>query len=177
MIDVDGYRFNVGIIIVNKEGKLFWGKRIQQDAWQFPQGGIRENETPQQALFRELKEEVGLDPSDVRVLGRTEGWISYDLPKHLIRHHSRPLCIGQKQIWFMLGLEGEFDCINLNMHERPEFEDWAWVDYWRPVQEVISFKQSVYQQALTELESTLEKFWLHKYLREELLSADKSKSE
>ncbi len=177
MIDVDGYRFNVGIIIVNKEGKLFWGKRIQQDAWQFPQGGIRENETPQQALFRELKEEVGLDPSDVRVLGRTEDWISYDLPKHLIRHHSRPLCIGQKQIWFMLGLESELDCINLNMHERPEFEDWAWVDYWRPVQEVISFKQSVYQQALTELESTLEKFWLHKYLREEVLSEDEKKSE
>ncbi|MCF6253998.1 MAG: RNA pyrophosphohydrolase [Thiomicrorhabdus sp.] len=164
MIDVDGYRFNVGIIIVNKEGKLFWGKRIHQEAWQFPQGGIRENETPQQALFRELKEEVGLDPSDVRVLGRTEDWISYDLPKHLIRHHSRPLCIGQKQIWFMLGLEGDADCINLSGHERPEFEDWAWVDYWRPVQEVISFKQSVYHQALTELEVTLEKFWLHQYL-------------
>ncbi len=164
MIDIDGYRFNVGIIIVNKEGKLFWGKRIHQDAWQFPQGGIRENETPQQALFRELKEEVGLEASDVRVLGRTEGWISYDLPKHLIRQHSRPLCIGQKQIWFMLGLEGEYDCINLACHEKPEFEDWAWVDYWRPVQEVINFKQSVYQQALTELEVTLEKFWLHKYL-------------
>ncbi len=160
MIDVDGYRFNVGIIIVNKEGKLFWGKRIHQDAWQFPQGGVRENETPQQALFRELKEEVGLEPSDVRVLGRTEDWIRYDLPKHLIRHHSHPLCIGQKQIWFMLGLEGEGDCINLNAHDRPEFEDWVWVDYWRPVQEVISFKQSVYQQALTELEKSLERFWL-----------------
>ncbi|MCF6345154.1 MAG: RNA pyrophosphohydrolase [Thiomicrorhabdus sp.] len=164
MIDVDGYRFNVGIIIVNKEGKLFWGKRIYQDAWQFPQGGIRENETPQQALFRELKEEVGLNPTDVRVLGRTEEWIYYDLPKHLIRHHSRPLCLGQKQIWFMLGLEGEYDCINLNCHEKPEFEDWAWVDYWRPVQEVINFKQSVYQQALTELEVTLEKFWFHEHL-------------
>ena len=164
MIDVDGYRFNVGIIIVNKEGKLFWGKRIQQDAWQFPQGGIRENETPQQAAFRELKEEVGLDPSDVRILGRTEDWIHYDLPKHLIRQYSQPLCIGQKQIWFMFGFEGALDCINLNSHERPEFEDWAWVDYWRPVQEVISFKQSVYQQALTELEITLEKFWLHKHL-------------
>jgi len=86
VIDVDGYRSNVGIIIVNEEGKLFWGKRIHQEAWQFPQGGIRENETPQQSVFRELKEEVGLEPSDVRVLGRTADWISYDLPKHLIRH-------------------------------------------------------------------------------------------
>lgn len=160
MIDSDGYRANVGIIIVNKDGKLFWGKRIQQDAWQFPQGGIRENETPQQAVFRELKEEVGLDPSDVRILGRTEDWISYDLPKHLIRHYSQPLCIGQKQIWFMLGLEGDHSQIDVAHHDTPEFEAWDWVEYWRPVQEVISFKQSVYQQALTELESSLEKFWL-----------------
>jgi len=162
VIDEDGYRPNVGIIIVNKEGQLFWGKRIQQDAWQFPQGGIRESETPQQAVFRELKEEVGLDPSDVRVLGRTEDWLCYDLPKHLIRHYSQPVCIGQKQIWFMLGLESSVDQINLTHHETPEFEDWAWVDYWKPVQEVVSFKQAVYHQALTELEETLTKFWLPK---------------
>ncbi len=164
MIDSEGYRPNVGIIIVNKEGKLFWGKRIQQDAWQFPQGGIRENETPQQAVFRELKEEVGLDPSDVRILGRTEDWISYDLPKHLIRHYSHPICVGQKQIWFMLGLESEESQINLNSHDAPEFEGWDWVEYWQPVQEVVNFKQAVYHQALTELENTLEKFWFHKYL-------------
>lgn len=162
MIDEDGYRPNVGIIIASKSGQLFWGKRIQQDAWQFPQGGIRENETPQQAVFRELKEEVGLDPSDVRVLGRTDDWLCYDLPKHLIRHYSQPVCIGQKQIWYMLGLEGDIDRINLNLHDRPEFEDWAWVDYWRPVQEVVSFKQGVYHQALTELQDSLNKFWLPK---------------
>ncbi len=162
MIDEDGYRPNVGIIIVNKEGQLFWGKRIQQDAWQFPQGGIRENETPQQAVFRELKEEVGLNPSDVRVLGRTADWLCYDLPKHLIRHYSQPVCIGQKQIWFMLGLESDADQIDVTHHERPEFEEWTWVDYWRPVQEVVCFKQAVYHQALTELEETLTKFWLPK---------------
>ena len=162
MIDADGYRPNVGIIIVNKEGKLFWGKHIQQDAWQFPQGAIVDHETPQQAVFRELKEEVGLEPSDVRILGRTEDWISYDLPKHLIRHYSQPVCIGQKQIWFMLGFEGEASSINLSQHESPEFEDWDWVDYWRPVQEVVSFKQAVYHQALTELLPTLETFWLNR---------------
>lgn len=160
MIDENGYRPNVGIIIVNKQGKLFWGKRVNQDAWQFPQGGIRENETPQQAAFRELKEEVGLEPTDVRVLGRTQDWLSYDLPKHLIRHYSHPVCIGQKQIWFLLGLECGNDNIDLCRHDTPEFEDWVWVDYWKPVQEVVNFKQAVYQQALTELESVLERFWL-----------------
>ncbi|CAN8139047.1 RNA pyrophosphohydrolase [Thiomicrorhabdus sp. 6S2-11] len=160
MIDQDGYRPNVGIIIVNKEGKLFWGKRVHQDAWQFPQGGIRENETPQQAVFRELKEEVGLEPCDVRVLGRTDDWLCYDLPKHLIRHNSTPVCIGQKQIWFMLGLESDNNRIDLNRHDSPEFEAWDWVDYWRPVQDVVNFKQAVYHKALTELEHTIDKFWL-----------------
>ncbi|WP_029934974.1 RNA pyrophosphohydrolase [Thiomicrospira pelophila] len=162
MIDQDGYRLNVGIIIANKQGKLFWGKRIQQEAWQFPQGGIRESETPQQAVFRELREEVGLSPSDVRVLGKTSDWLHYDLPKHLIRHYSQPVCVGQKQIWFLLGLESSDDAINLADHPTPEFETWTWVDYWRPVQEVVNFKQSVYHLALTELEDALNKFWLPK---------------
>ncbi|MPQ76170.1 RNA pyrophosphohydrolase [Hydrogenovibrio sp. JE_KL2] len=161
MIDEDGYRQNVGIIIVNKEGKLFWGKRVNQDAWQFPQGGVCVHETPQQAVFRELKEEVGLDPSDVRILGRTKDWISYDLPKHLIRHYSHPVCIGQKQIWFLLGMVGEEAKINLDCHETPEFEGWQWVEYWLPVQNVVDFKQGVYHQALTELEEHLQKFWLN----------------
>lgn len=159
MIDADGYRPNVGIIIVNKQGKLFWGKRIHQDAWQFPQGGVRESETLQQAVFRELKEEVGLDPSDVRVLGRTQDWISYDLPKHLIRHYSQPVCIGQKQVWFLLGLESGEDKIDLVWHDTPEFETWTWVDYWLPVQDVVEFKKAVYHQALSELDEHLKKFW------------------
>lgn len=159
MIDEDGYRHNVGIIIVNKEGKLFWGKRVHQDAWQFPQGGMRRHETPQQALFRELKEEVGLDPSDVRILGRTNDWLTYDLPKHLIRHYSEPVCIGQKQIWFMIGMVSGEQKINLNTHETPEFEGWIWVDYWKPVQDVVEFKQDVYHKALTELEQHVHKFW------------------
>lgn len=159
MIDQDGYRHNVGIIIVNKDGKLFWGKRVHQEAWQFPQGGIREHETPQQALFRELREEVGLEPSDVRILGRTQNWLCYDLPKHLIRHYSEPLCIGQKQIWFMIGMVSGEDKIDLNVHDSPEFEGWDWVEYWQPVRDVVEFKQEVYHKALTELEQHLQKFW------------------
>ena len=160
MIDTEGYRHNVGIIIVNKEGKLFWGKRVCQQSWQFPQGGIDENETPQQAVFRELKEEVGLNPADVRVLGRTEGWLKYDLPKHYVRSESYPICIGQKQIWFLLGLESDENSIDLNLHEKPEFDGWNWVDYWYPIQEVVDFKKEVYQLALMELEPYLKKFWL-----------------
>ncbi len=163
MIDSEGYRHNVGIIIANKQGHLFWGKRIHQEAWQFPQGGVRESETPQQAVFRELKEEVGLNPSDVRILGRTEDWLSYDLPKHLIRHYSQPLCIGQKQIWFLLGLESCESSIRLDCHDKPEFEGWEWIEYWQPVQNVVDFKQAVYHQALTELQHHLEKFWLTKH--------------
>lgn len=160
MIDSDGYRLNVGIIIANKQGKLFWGKRVQQNAWQFPQGGIRENETPQQAVFRELKEEVGLSPSDVRVLGKTKDWLHYDLPKYLIRQNSQPICIGQKQIWYLLGLQADEQQINLTSHATPEFESWSWVDYWKPVQDVVEFKQAVYHEALTQLEQDLYQFWL-----------------
>lgn len=160
MIDADGYRHNVGIIIANKQGKLFWGKRMNQDSWQFPQGGMNEGETPQQAVFRELKEEVGLNPVDIRVLGRTEGWLSYDLPKHFVRNETLPICIGQKQIWFLLGLVAEEKAIDLNLDNQPEFDGWDWVEYWHPVQNVVNFKQEVYQSALAELEPFLQKFWL-----------------
>lgn len=159
MIDSDGYRLNVGIILVNREGQLFLGRRIGQDAWQFPQGGIRAHETPQQALFRELKEETGLDPGDVRILGKTSDWLRYDLPRRLVRQNSQPLCIGQKQLWFMLGLISTDTRICLNHTPEPEFEDWRWVNYWQPVHEVVTFKKSVYQKALVELEASLLRYW------------------
>lgn len=159
MIDDQGYRLNVGMILVNKAQQLFWARRIGQDAWQFPQGGIRHQETPQQALFRELKEEIGLDPSDVRILGKTQNWLHYELPKRLIRHNTQPVCIGQKQIWFMLGLISDEQSINLTHTSEPEFDEWRWVDYWHPVHEVVSFKKTVYQKALTELEDALQRYW------------------
>ncbi len=160
VIDEAGYRPNVGIIIVNPQGQLFLGKRINQDAWQFPQGGIQAHESPQQALFRELKEEVGLNPADVRILGRTQDWLRYELPAHLVRQHNKPVCIGQKQIWFMLGLVGLESHIQLDLFDNPEFEAYRWVDYWVPVQEAVEFKRNVYQQALTELEPFLHQLWL-----------------
>lgn len=160
VIDEEGYRPNVGLILVNPQGKVFWGKRVHQDAWQFPQGGIQRQETPQQAAFRELREEVGLRPADVRVLGRTKEWLRYQLPPQFVRHHKEPVCIGQKQIWFLLGLVGPESHIRLDLDETPEFENYRWVDWWVPVQEVVEFKRNVYQQALTELEPYLQQFWL-----------------
>ena len=151
MIDKQGYRPNVGIILTNREGKLLWARRIHQDAWQFPQGGIRKSETPQQAMYRELEEEVGLASEHVEILGSTRGWLRYRLPERFIRHSQQPLCIGQKQVWFMLRLISEENNVRLDLSNKPEFDHWRWVDYWYPLSEVVPFKRKVYQKALNEL--------------------------
>ncbi len=148
MIDANGYRANVGIIIFNNDNELFWARRIGQDAWQFPQGGIAYAESPEQAVYRELREETGLTAQDVEIIAQTEGWLHYDLPDHMVRRYKRPVCIGQKQKWFMLRLLADEKSISLDQTQRPEFDLWKWVDYWRPVNEVIFFKREVYREAL-----------------------------
>jgi putative (di)nucleoside polyphosphate hydrolase len=151
VIDSDGYRPNVGIILTNSDGQLLWARRIRQDAWQFPQGGIRTAETPEQAMYRELGEEIGLQPQHVNVLGATRGWLRYRLPERFIRRHQKPVCVGQKQVWFMLRLVGQERCVRLDLSDKPEFDNWRWVDYWQPLDEVVSFKRTVYKKALNEL--------------------------
>ncbi len=153
MIDSDGFRPNVGIILANDQGQVLWAKRVGQDAWQFPQGGVDDNETPEQAMFRELKEEVGLNPADVEVIGCTRGWLRYRLPKRMIRYHSKPLCIGQKQKWFLLRIRTDDSSICFHHSAKPEFDGWRWVSYWFPLGQVISFKREVYRSALKELVS------------------------
>lgn len=155
MIDQNGYRHNVGIILCNQDKRLLWARRIGQDAWQFPQGGIRENESPEDALFRELHEEIGLAPEHVEIIGCTRDWLSYDLPKHLIRHDRKPLCIGQKQRWFLLQLTGSDTDVRLDNSGKPEFDYWRWVEYWEPLDEVVFFKRNVYINVLRELEPLL----------------------
>jgi len=155
VIDSDGFRANVGIILSNPEGKVFWARRSGQNAWQFPQGGIQPNESPVDAMFRELYEETGLSADHVDVIGKTRGWLRYRIPKHLIRHRSKPLCIGQKQIWFCLRLIGSESNFNLQHSENPEFDRWRWVDYWKPVEDIVFFKRKVYKKALKELEPLL----------------------
>ncbi len=155
MIDSDGFRPNVGIILSNPDGKVFWARRYGQNAWQFPQGGINQNESPDQAMFRELFEETGLSPEHVEIVGKTSKWLRYRLPKWMVRKNSHPICIGQKQIWFILKLVGTESDFNLSTMDRPEFDNWSWVDYWQPMNEVVFFKRKVYKKALTELEPLL----------------------
>ena len=152
MIDSDGFRPNVGIMLANDQGQLLWARRIGgRDAWQFPQGGINAGESPQEALYRELEEEVGLSPDAVEVLGSTRGWLRYRLPKRYVRRDQSPVCIGQKQKWFLLRLLEDDDAVRLDLNDTPEFDHWQWVSYWYPLNQVIAFKREVYRRAMKEL--------------------------
>ena len=150
VIDTEGYRPNVGIILSNDQGQVFWARRIGQDSWQFPQGGIKRDEDPEAALFRELKEEVGLSSSAVKIIACTKGWLRYRLPKKMVRYDSHPVCVGQKQKWYMLRLLGDDSLICTNQSEQPEFDGWCWVSYWYPLGQVVSFKREVYRRAMRE---------------------------
>lgn len=134
---------------------MLWARRLGQDSWQFPQGGIQRDESPEQALYRELYEEIGLTPEHVEIIACTRGWLRYRLPKRFIRHKSKPICIGQKQRWFVLRLLVEDEVVRLDASDHPEFEEWRWVDYWQPLQEIVFFKRQVYKKALEELETAL----------------------
>jgi putative (di)nucleoside polyphosphate hydrolase len=150
----DGYRPNVGMILLNDVNQVFWARRAGQQGWQFPQGGMRRDETPEQALYRELYEEVGLQPPQVEILARTRGWLRYDLPERYRRaaNGSQQPIRGQKQIWFLLRLLEGDSAVRLDCCRRPEFDAWCWVDYWRPLEAIIEFKRDVYRRALAELE-------------------------
>ncbi len=152
LVDAHGFRPNVGIVVVNDRTQVLWARRVGgRDAWQFPQGGIQASETPEEALFRELYEEVGLAPDAVRLVARTRGWLKYRLPEHLRRRDSYPTFVGQKQKWFLLRLLGDDQEVRVSLSAKPEFDTWRWVSYWYPVGRVVGFKQDVYRQALKEL--------------------------
>jgi putative (di)nucleoside polyphosphate hydrolase len=156
MIDRDGYRPNVAIVLVNSKNQVFWGKRVKEHAWQFPQGGIKPGETPEQAMYRELQEETGLLPQHVKLLGRTRDWLHYNVPTHWVKREWRGTYKGQKQIWFLLRLVGR-DCdISLRASGHPEFDAWRWHDYWVPLEAVIEFKRESYRLGLEQLASYLE---------------------
>lgn len=152
MLDAEGYRPNVGIIVMNPNGQLFWAKRVGQDGWQFPQGGIDEGESAEAAMYRELYEEIGLKKDDVDIVGVTNGWLKYKLPEHL-RRNKQPQCIGQKQKWYLLKLTSQDDAFRFDCASKAEFDDWRWVSYWYPLGNVVSFKRDVYRKALLELVS------------------------
>lgn len=149
MIDPDGYRPNVGIVLLHPDGRVFWARRARRDGWQFPQGGMHSDETPLEAMYRELAEETGLAPHHVEVLGCTRGWLRYRLPPHAMRQGGP--CIGQKQVWFLLRFTGSDADVCLDNQPRPEFDQWRWVDFWYPLDHVVRFKRGVYLRALVYL--------------------------
>ena len=150
MIDKAGYRYGIGIILINEKRQVFFAKRIGMLAWQFPQGGMKESETPEETMYRELKEEIGLNPEDVQIVSSTRRWLRYKLPSRLVRHYAKPLCIGQKQKWFLLRLVTTDANVDLQSNNDPEFDAWGWVPYWHPLKQVVTFKRRVYVMVLKE---------------------------
>jgi len=157
MIDKEGYRPNVGIVILNDNNKVLWAKRVAEDAWQFPQGGIDEGESLEEAMYRELMEEVGLSQDHVEIIGKTKNWLKYDVPKQWVRRDGSARYKGQKQIWFLLKFIGKDSDIVLNNSKKPEFDSWRWDDFWSSLEKVIDFKREVYGKALSELSIYLRK--------------------
>jgi putative (di)nucleoside polyphosphate hydrolase len=151
VIDPEGFRANVGIVVMRGDGKVFLGRRTGGRGWQFPQGGVRQGEQLEEALYRELNEEVGLHRADVELLGGNADWVRYRLPPRYVRRNRRPVCIGQKQRWFLLRLKRENVNFAFDSTTEPEFDEWRFVTWWEPVREVIYFKRPVYVQALMEL--------------------------
>jgi putative (di)nucleoside polyphosphate hydrolase len=160
----DGYRPNVGIVICNKNGKVFWARRVKRDGWQFPQGGVIRNETLEDAMYRELAEETGLLRSQVRLVAHTKQWLRYDLPKRFLRNQRTPTgrktrFKGQKQIWYLLEILGDDSAVNLQTGlETPEFDRWRWVDIDFVLDNIVDFKRPVYRKALAELDQHLSQF-------------------
>ncbi len=150
MIDFAGFRHNVAVVLINDQNKVFFGKRRGMSAWQFPQGGINSSETTEQAMYRELEEEIGLCATDVELVGRSRGWLRYRLPYRMRRGDS-PHCIGQKQIWYLLRLKSADSAICLDRCSPPEFDSWEWVSYWYPLTQIVDFKRDVYVKGLKEL--------------------------
>lgn len=158
MIDKDGFRANIGIVVANDRGKLLWCRRVgHEEAWQFPQGGMNFRESLRGALFRELEEELGLKEEDVEIIHQIRHWIYYRLPQKYVRHDSKPLCIGQKQKWFLLRLVSDESAIELDKANHPEFVAWKWVDFWHPPEHIIKFKQHVYREVLKHFYSFMPK--------------------
>ena len=150
------FRPNVALLLLGRDGRLLVCERLKSaGAWQFPQGGINDDETPEQAMFRELKEEIGLTANDVEIVAVTRGWLRYRLPKRMIRKHSHPICVGQKQKWYLLRMLSQDDAVIIDETDSPEFDGWRWVSYWYPLGQVVSFKREVYRKAMKELSPKL----------------------
>jgi putative (di)nucleoside polyphosphate hydrolase len=141
------YRPSVGVMLLNKDGRVFVGRRIDQsvEGWQMPQGGIDEGETPHQAALRELKEEIGTDKCEF--LREMDGWLSYDLPAHLIGVALHGRFRGQRQKWLAARFTGADADINLETHD-PEFESWRWIAMDELPSLIVPFKRDTYRKVI-----------------------------
>lgn len=151
------YRPCVGIMLINRQGQVFVGRRINSEesgGWQMPQGGIEDGEDPRTAALRELKEEIGTDRAEI--IGQSSDWLTYDLPDHLVGKVWQGRYRGQKQKWFVMRFVGDDRDINLDHHDHPEFSAYQWVDREQLPALVVAFKVSVYEQLVSEFRQLVE---------------------
>jgi putative (di)nucleoside polyphosphate hydrolase len=149
----EGYRPNVGLMLIGSDRRVFVGKRFDSpEAWQMPQGGIDKGETPIEAAARELKEEVGT--SNALLLRESAQWISYDVPGEITKRLWNDRWRGQTQKWFALAFTGSDAEFDITMHE-PEFDEWKWVKASELVDLIVPFKRAVYERVVKEFEDLL----------------------
>jgi len=158
------YRPCVGIMLVNADGRVFVGARIDQresevgqdgDFWQMPQGGIDEGEDLRAAGYRELFEETGVSEANATILAQTKEEVLYDLPEHLIGKLWKGKYRGQRQYWLLMRFTGQDADINLNAHHPAEFEAWKWVDAESLPDLIVPFKKRVYRAVLEEFRALI----------------------
>ena len=150
-----GYRLNVAMIVLNKDNKVLFCKRRNTENWQFPQGGVDENENIESAMFRELNEEVGLEKDNVEIKAVSQNLIYYDIPKNIRSRVLGGKFKGQAQKYFLLKLiSGDVD---LNIENTPEFDKHSWVPFWYPLNQVVDFKKEAYRSAFIDLKNQITK--------------------
>lgn len=150
------YRPCVGLMLLNRDGRIFAGQRIDNpnNAWQMPQGGIDDDETPREAALRELREETGISPTHVEVLRESEAWRHYDLPVSLVPKLWSGRYRGQKQRWFALKFTGADSLVRIDTEE-PEFRTWSWMDHDELFSKIVPFKRDTYGAVFAEFSDLL----------------------